>query len=107
MKSICKYEDLDGNPVFIEMESVLGPNEIRECGVKSDGKIIETEKRFEEVLAQVKPAVRAMLNSLSEFNTPQEIKLEFGVKFDLKAGVVFASASSTSTIKVTISWENE
>ncbi len=40
-------------------------------------------------------------------NTPDEIGLEFGLKFNAKTGVIFASADSEATFKVSLKWTNE
>ena len=39
-------------------------------------------------------------------NTPDEIGLEFGIKFNAKAGAVFASVDSEATFKVSLKWKN-
>ena len=47
-----------------------------------------------------------MLESFKEMNTPDEIDLEFGIKFNAKAGAVFASVDSEATFKVSLKWKN-
>jgi len=46
------------------------------------------------------------LKTFQEINTPAEINLEFGVKFNAKAGFIFASADSEATFKVSLKWKN-
>lgn len=47
-----------------------------------------------------------LLDNLKELNTPDEINLEFGLKFGAKAGAIFASADSEAVFKVAIKWKN-
>jgi len=59
-------------------------------------------------VARIKPAAEAVLNAFREMNTPDEIALEFGLKFTAKAGAVFvASAGSEATFKVALKWKND
>ena len=38
---------------------------------------------------------------------PTEIELEFGVKFNAKAGAIIASVDSEATFKVALKWVNQ
>ena len=58
-------------------------------------------------MAHIKPVAKALFGAFEEFNNPQEIQLEFGVKFSAKAGVIFASADSEATFKVSLKWQNK
>ncbi len=102
MKNIVQFE-LDGNPVFVEVEE---PEGSRRVSLGEDG-IIQAEARFKDAIARVKPAAEAVLQTFREMNTPDEIGLEFGMKFNVKAGVVFASADSEATFKVSLKWKNK
>ena len=53
------------------------------------------------------PAAELVLNAFREMNTPDEIGLEFGVKFNASAGAFLASAGSEATFKVSLKWKNE
>ncbi|MEZ4525676.1 MAG: CU044_2847 family protein [Desulfobacterales bacterium] len=103
MKTLGEFE-LDGKPVYVEIEDDFAG--VRRVGRTEDG-ILKTEIRFAEAIAQIRPAAEAVLSALREMNTPDEIGLEFGVKFNAKAGAFFASAASEAAFKVSLKWKNE
>jgi hypothetical protein len=53
----------------------------------------------------VTPTANAIFRRLTSMpSSPQAVELEFGLKFNAKAGVVFASTEMEGHIKVTLSW---
>jgi len=102
MKKIIQF-DLDGMPVCVEVEEKEGGSQ--RVSRSEDG-IEKTNARFQDALAHIKPAAEAVLKTFQDINTPAEINLEFGVKFNAKAGVLFASADSEATFKVSLKWKN-
>ena len=58
-----------------------------------------------EGITRVKPAAEAVLNAFREMNTPDEINLEFGLKFSAKAGAILASVDGEATFKVALKWK--
>jgi hypothetical protein len=105
MKKLIEFE-LDGQPVYVEAEV----SEAEGVRLVSQGGNDEPEKaaaRFTEAVARIKPAAEVVLNAFREMNTPDEIGLEFGLNFSAKAGVVFASADSSATFKVSLKWKND
>lgn len=107
MKKLIEFE-LDGQPVYVEAE--MSETEKGLQRVSRSGGDDEPEKaasRFTDAVARIKPAAEVVLNTFREMNTPDEIALEFGLNFSAKAGVVFASADSTATFKVSLRWKNE
>lgn len=68
--------------------------------------IYEADETFDKLVARIRPVAETLLNSLKDFNTPQEINLEFGIKLSGKAGIVFASAASECNFKVGLKWTN-
>lgn len=47
-----------------------------------------------------------MLDAFRQLDTLEEIALEFGIKFNAKAGVIIASVDSEATFKVALKWCN-
>jgi hypothetical protein len=109
MKNIIQFE-LDGKPVFIEVEA---SGETFTFGSQLSGRRNEdgieeqSGTRFTEAIARIRPAAEAVLHSFKEMNTPDEIGLEFGIKFNAKAGAVFASVDNEATFKVSLKWKNK
>lgn len=105
MKHLVRFELEDGSPVYVEVEEReedLGRRRV----ARGDEATEQAESRFTEAIARVRPAAEAVLNAFRELNTPQEIALEFGIKFNAKAGVIIASVDSEATFKVALKWSN-
>ena len=104
MKQLVEFTLPDGNSVFIEVEDTgsLGPQRVSRSDV-----IQKAESGFIEALTKIRPAVDEVLSSLRDINTPAEIRLDFGIKFNAKAGVIFASVDSEATFKVALKWTNK
>ena len=102
-KHLVEFELEDGNTIAVEVEGEgIGAQRV------SRGSEAEKAKsKFTEAVARVKPAAELVLNAFRELNTPDEIGLEFGVKFNAKAGAFLASAGSEATFKVSLKWTNE
>ncbi|MCI5146139.1 MAG: hypothetical protein D3923_11575 [Candidatus Electrothrix sp. AR3] len=105
MKKMIEFE-MDGQPVYVEAE-VSEAEGIRRVSRVGDDEPERAESRFVDAVARIKPAAEVVLNAFREMNTPDEIGLEFGLKFNAKTGVVFASANSEATFKVSLKWTNE
>ncbi|MCP4106482.1 MAG: hypothetical protein GY749_13270 [Desulfobacteraceae bacterium] len=107
MKKLIEFELEDGSTIFIETEDSdkrYGEQMVGKSGKASAEK---AEKRFKDAIEHVKSASDTLLESFREMNTPDEIGLEFGMKFNAKAGAIFASVDSEATFKVSLKWTNE
>ena len=106
MKHLVEFALEDGTSVLIEAEGEgSGPQRVSRGG--EEGAPEKAESRFMAAIARVKPAAEVVLNAFREMNTPNEIALEFGVKFSAKAGAILASADSEATFKVSLKWVNK
>jgi hypothetical protein len=103
MKKIIEFE-LDGQPVYFETE-ITEAEGMKRVSRGEEEKPEMASSRFTEAVARIKPAAEVVLNAFREMNTPDEIGLEFGLKFNAKAGVVFASTDSEATFKVSLKWK--
>lgn len=101
MKAIVPF-DLDGDSIYIEVEDTPF-DDSGYTRVKHDREK-EGEKRFSSAIARIKPAAEAVLRTFSEMDQPDEIGLEFGLKFNARAGAVFTSVDSEATFKVSLKW---
>jgi hypothetical protein len=103
MKRVLEFE-LNGQPVYIEVDE----SETDGLSTVSRGanEIIRAEEKFSQAVNRIRPAAEALLNSFREMVTPEEIGLEFGVKFNAKAGAILASIDSEATFKVSLKWKN-
>jgi hypothetical protein len=63
---------------------------------------------FEAALAQVKPGVEAMVAQFRNLaSKPDEVGLEFGIKFIAGTDALIAKSSLEGNIKVTLSWKSK
>ena len=96
----------DGTSVWIETDpgagGSLGPQRVARGASGAQ----EAQERFEDAVGRIRPAAQALLDSLKGLSAPEEIALEFGIKFNAKAGVVIASVDSEATFKVSLKWKN-
>jgi hypothetical protein len=104
MKKLIEF-DLNGQSVYVETE-IIEAEGMRRVNLGGDDGPEKAESRFVEAVARIKPAAEVVLNTFREMDTPDEISLEFGLKFAAKAGMVFASADSEATFKVSLKWKN-
>jgi hypothetical protein len=105
-KGVLEYELADGTPVFVETADARTeekPQRVTRCG----GVPQKIDSRFEEAVARIRPATQILLDNLRDLNTPDQINLEFGLKFSANAGAIIASVDSEATFKVTITWKSQ
>lgn len=106
-KRVLEFKLNDDTPVYVEVAQGAGYDAERvsrsdDGGTKS---FIAAETRFTEAIARVKPAAEFVLNAFREMNEPDQIGLDFGIKFNAKAGAVIASVDSEATFKVSLLWK--
>lgn len=94
----------DGTSVFVEATAAAPAGQPQRVSRGSTG-AQQADSRFEEAVARIRPAAEALLDSLKELETPDQIDLEFGLKFNAKAGVIFASVDSEAVFKVALTWK--
>jgi hypothetical protein len=103
-KHVVEFILANGQSVFVEVEDT--EETARQRVSRGDRGPEQSGKRFLDAIAQVKPAAEAVLNAFRELNTPDEIGLEFGIKFSASAGAILASVDSEATFKVALKWKN-
>jgi hypothetical protein len=61
---------------------------------------------FETAIAQIKPGVEALMAQLRDLSAkPENISLEFGIKFTAGADALIAKTSVEGNVKVTLTWK--
>ncbi len=64
------------------------------------------QETFEAAVAQIRPGVETLMAQLSDLAAkPQEIGLEFGIKFTADANALIAKTSVEGNVKVTLTWK--
>ena len=73
----------------------------------SGGIITKANDYFEEALNQIKVFANGVASSVKELSSsPNEIELEFAVKFAAEAGIVVTSLSSEANITIKLKWSD-
>ncbi|MCP3964598.1 MAG: hypothetical protein GY719_42760 [bacterium] len=108
MKRLVEFELDDGTPVYVEINEE-SPREIEKVGGRRGKDTDDPPKggSFEGAIGRIKPAAEAVLNAFREFNTPDEIALEFGMKIAGKTNAFVFSADTEATFKVALKWANK
>ena len=102
MNELLRWETDDG-PVIIEVDS-------RDPGFSSVSRkpgeeIIDVKGRFEGTLDNVRSAAVSALRTFRDKSLdPDEVSLEFGVKFNATAGAVIAKTSGEAHLTVKLVW---
>ena len=102
MTNLIQYKLPDGTPFILEVED-LEPQGRQRVSRGEDG-ILKAEQSFSDAMKHIKPVAEHVLQTFKDMETPNEIALEFGVKFSAKAGAIFASAGADATFKVSLKW---
>lgn len=102
MKNLLELE-LDGQPIYIQIDEP--ESHLRGNRSGGEGSILSRHK-FTDAISVIAPVGNALLKSLKQINTPDEISLEFGFTFSGEAGVVFTSVKSEARFNVKIVWKN-
>lgn len=101
MKDLVEFE-LNGEKVFVEVEGQQSSDFLDE-GFRGES-FEQGNRKFLDAVKSVKPAAEAILEIFKGVQGPDEIGLEFGLKFNAKVGVVLASADSEATFKLSLKW---
>ncbi|MEN8261741.1 MAG: CU044_2847 family protein [Pseudomonadota bacterium] len=103
MKHLVEFKLEDGTSVIVESEDI-GNGRSSQCVSRREDVIEKPEQTFTEAISRVRPAAETVLSAFRTLEQTEEIKIESGIKFNAKAGVVIAPVDSEATIKVTINW---
>jgi len=103
-KQIVQFDMDDDTLVYVEVEEKPGGPRLVS---NKPSEVAQAQSKFTDALKYLEPATRAVLNTLQNVNQPDEIKLEFGIKFDGKVGAILASASTEANFRFSLIWKKE
>jgi hypothetical protein len=106
VKRLISFPLEAGGNVLIEVEQEPGAAVTRGL---HPGDVIETVgSSFETVLDAIKPAAVAVASKLRNFgDAPENLEVEFGLKFTGQAGAFIASASTEAQFRVRMVWKGK
>lgn len=103
MKNYVQLQFDDGTPLLVENYDDSIPTQ-RTRSAPEEIAITKAEQSFSCAISNLRDAANTTLNILRELDQPNDIVLEFGVKFSAKAGAILASVDSGATFKITLKW---
>ena len=107
MKRLIEFPLENGGSITVEADGLaLDGERIRRARVSEMTE--KAKETFEAALEKIKPAATAMIAKLRNLGeSPDEIRLEFGIKLNAEAGAVVASTGAEANFKVTLTWKRE
>jgi len=74
-------------------------------GGGDSGLVERSQRRFEDAVERVEPAVRALVDRLARMPVaPDEIELTFGIQLSAEFGAIVTNATSTANFAITMRW---
>lgn len=113
MKNMIEFKLDNGESAFMQLGETEVQTQQRQRvnrggrGESDEEEVIQAPRSFNDALKSIAPIGNALLSSLKDINTPDEISLEFAISFNGKAGVIFSSVESEASFKVGIKWKNK
>jgi len=105
LKNLIELQLEDGGRVLVEVDNA-GANTPVLRGLDSKQLSEKVVQTFEEALANLRPAVEAIVVRFKDLNVaPEELGVEFGIKFSADAKAYIASVSAEANFKVTLNWK--
>ena len=106
MKRLVSFPLEAGGNVLIEVEEEAGGSVTR--GLRPSDVVEAAGNSFEAAIEVIKPAAVAVVSKLRNFaDAPEDVEVEFGLKFTGQAGAFIASASTEAQFRVKIVWRGK
>jgi hypothetical protein len=104
VKRLVSYPLEAGGSILIEVEDASGGPVTR--GLRPDQVVEAVGNSFEAAIEAIKPAAVAVAGRFRDFvGAPEDIEIEFGLKFTGQAGAIIASASTEAQFRVKMVWK--
>jgi len=98
---VLEFPVASGGSVLVEVED---PQSGTRPIARSAGDRVK--ESFDSAVAQIKPGVEALMAELGALSRkPDQVSLEFGIKFTAGAEALIAKSSVEGNVKVTLSWQ--
>ena len=101
----------DGGSVLVQVEDGAtaggyGGGEVtRSWGDREQRVVAQAQQSFEQAVSRVQPAVQALVRRLrSVAESPEEIKVDFGIELSAEVGAFVTGASATGNFTVSMTW---
>ena len=111
VKRLVEFPLEDGGTVLVQAEDGTaaggddGGEVTRGWGNRDERVVLQAQQSFEQAVGRVQPAVQALVRRLrSVAESPEEIKVDFGLELSAEVGAFVAGASSTGNFAVSMTW---
>jgi hypothetical protein len=101
----------DGGSVLVQVEDGAtaggygGGEATRSWGDRDQRVVAQAQQSFEQAVGRVQPAVQALVRRLrSVAESPEEIKVDFGIELSAEVGAFVTGASATGNFTVSMTW---
>ena len=101
----------DGGSVLVQVEDGAtaggyGGGEVTwGWGDREQRVVAQAQQSFEQAVGRVQPAVQALVRRLrSVAESPEEIKVDFGIELSAEVGAFVTGASATGNFTVSMTW---
>ncbi len=106
-KRLVEFPPEDGGIVLVQ--AAAGGHDGGEvtCGWGDRGEWVapQAQQSFEQAVGRVQPAVQALVRRLrSVAESPEEIKVDFGIELSAEVGAFVTGASATGNFTVSMTW---
>jgi len=106
VKRLISYPLASGGNVLIEAEEAAGGPVTR--GLHPSEVIETVGNSFEAAIEAIKPAAVAVASKFRSFvDAPEDVEVEFGLKFSGQAGAFIASASTEAQFRIKMVWKGK
>ncbi|CAL9643548.1 hypothetical protein OEB94_17560 [Streptomyces sp. ICN988] len=100
MSELVRFEGPAGSELVVEVADDTPGLEL--ISRREDG-IVDARRRIHESLESALPTLRSVVEAASAL-APQEMEIDFGMKFTAEAGVVVAKAATEGHLTVRLRW---
>lgn len=104
MSQLIEVPLAGGGTILIEAEAAPSSETMR--GFAAKKALEQVEQTFEAALENVKATANAVITKLRDIQqAPEEVTVEFGIKFGAKGNVYIAGGEAEANFKVAIKWK--
>ncbi|MES9524380.1 CU044_2847 family protein [Streptomyces capoamus] len=100
MSELVRFEGPEGSELVVEVVDDTSGLEL--VSRREDG-IVEARRRLQESLRSTLPTLRSVVDTALGL-APQEMEIEFGMKFTAEAGVVVARTATEGHFALRLRW---
>ncbi len=106
MKQVIAFPLEEGGSVLVEVDEPDPGGKATRVARGGDKTVQKANQTFETALDSVKPTANTVISKLRDLvEQPDEIGVEFGLKFTAETGVIVAAAGIEANFKVTLKWQ--